>query len=98
MPDRASTWLQLFDQYERDHRHPLNHACHLVGVPMIVAGVLMAPLRTLWPWALGLEIVGWGLNFVGHGIEGTRPAFSRDPRMLIVSPIYFVWKHWPKKS
>jgi uncharacterized membrane protein YGL010W len=27
---------------------------------------------------------GWGLQFVGHAVEGKRPEFLNDPRFLFV--------------
>ncbi len=51
------------------HRHPVNYALHLVGIPL---AFLAVPLLLVlpWTWCLGLFVAGYALQFVGHGIEG----------------------------
>ena len=76
------------DNYKAKHRHPLNKLCHMIGIPMIVLAV---PLFFFsWRWALGLFVVGWILQFVGHAIEGNQPAFFHNPFYLLVGPWWLV--------
>ena len=80
-----NVWL---DNYKATHRHPVNRWCHTFGIPLIV---LALPLGFLsWRWALGLFVAGWILQFLGHWVEGTPPAFLRDPRYLIVGPYWWI--------
>jgi uncharacterized membrane protein YGL010W len=37
-----------------------------------------------------LSVAGWGFQFLGHAIEGNQPAFFRDPRHLIIGPLFFL--------
>jgi len=39
-----------------------------------------------WRWALGLFVLGWTLQFIGHAIEGNQPAFFKNPMYLLVGP------------
>jgi uncharacterized membrane protein YGL010W len=39
-----------------------------------------------WRPALGLFIVGWIFQFIGHAIEGNQPAFFKNPVYLLVGP------------
>ncbi|MGE3888581.1 MAG: Mpo1-like protein, partial [Vicinamibacterales bacterium] len=58
------------------------------GIPLIVASIVMAIAGFLWPalwWpALGLFVVGWILQFIGHALEGKPPEFFKDWRFLFV--------------
>ncbi|WP_397450880.1 DUF962 domain-containing protein [Pseudomonas sp. NA-150] len=69
-------------------------------------GVLMTVLLGLCLWAgqalavqstmvwlsagLGLFVVGWAIQFVGHHYEGRKPAFVDDLTGLIVGPLFVV--------
>jgi len=69
-------------------------------------GVLMSVLLALCLWAgealavqgtavwlgagLGLFVVGWVIQFVGHYYEGRKPAFVDDVAGLIVGPLFVV--------
>jgi uncharacterized membrane protein YGL010W len=53
--------------------------------------VLSLPLFFFnWRWALALFIVGWIFQFVGHIIEGNKPAFFKNPMYLLVGPMWIV--------
>ncbi len=58
------------------HRHPLSFALHLIGIPLTTAAVVLAGVqlaRGQWPlwWRpVLLLLVGYGLQWVGHRVEG----------------------------
>jgi uncharacterized membrane protein YGL010W len=52
-----------------------------------LAGMAMVPWLTL---ALGLFILGWVIQFVGHYYEGRKPAFADDIVGLFVGPMFVV--------
>src|ERR1700730_2566401 len=72
------------DNYKAKHRHPLNKLSHSIGIPMIVVSLPLVFLS--WRGALALFIVGWVFQFIGHVIEGNRPAFFCNPLYLLVGP------------
>ncbi len=39
---------------------------------------------------IGLFVVGWALQFLGHHYEGRKPAFVDDLRSLLVGPLFVV--------
>ena len=41
-------------------------------------------------WGIGLFVVGWVFQFVGHYYEGRKPAFVDDVTGLIVGPLFVV--------
>ena len=41
-------------------------------------------------WGIGLLVVGWVFQFVGHYYEGRKPAFIDDVTGLIVGPLFVV--------
>lgn len=85
-------WLE---NYRHIHQHPVNRALHTVGIPVIVISL---PLFFWdWRWALGLFVVGWILQLLGHLFEGKPPAFFSNPIYLIVGPYWWVKKLFSKK-
>jgi uncharacterized membrane protein YGL010W len=48
-------------------------------------------VRALLGPALVLFALGWGMQFVGHAIEGKRPAFTTDARYLFLGLVW--WWH-----
>lgn len=83
-------------RYERSHQHPVNRACHTVGIPMIVcallAGVVSIVVAGLRMPALLLFATGWVLQFLGHAFEGKPPEFFRDWRFLFVGVRWWLLK------
>ena len=134
MPNRQDL---LWSDYETHHRAGGNKVCHMVGIPLIIAGLLgllAIPLARVggvpvelslfllliaggaflwldlklglvmivfllviysgarllpWPVALGLFLIGWVFQFVGHGVyEKRSPAFTDNLAHLLVGPLW----------
>jgi uncharacterized membrane protein YGL010W len=89
-------WDEWIAQYATSHRHPVNRACHSVGIPAITLSLLMLPVLlvapNLWPVPVALFAGGWGLQFIGHAFEGKPPEFFRDYRFLFVGLRWWVAK------
>ncbi len=68
-PAWLAGWLQR-------HRHPASLWLHLVGIPMVVAGVVVAVRRGIagppatWWLPAALFVGGYVLQWLGHRIEG----------------------------
>jgi uncharacterized membrane protein YGL010W len=52
-----------------------------VSILLILPSLFVAGL---WEIALGLFVIGWILQFIGHYFEGKPPEFLNDPRFLFV--------------
>ena len=74
--------------YEAAHRHPINKATHAIGIPLIVASLVVAFFH-LW-LGLGLFVVGWIFQFIGHAAEGNSPKFFQGPIYLLIGPLWVV--------
>lgn len=64
-------WLR---EWMRRHQNPISFALHLFGIPMTIAAivVLLVDVSSVsaWIWATVLFVGGYGLQFLGHAIEG----------------------------
>jgi uncharacterized membrane protein YGL010W len=58
----------------------------------LVAGIAIAdlPLRSWLAVSIGLFVVGWIFQAVGHVFEGRKPAFVDDLIGLLVGPLFIV--------
>jgi uncharacterized membrane protein YGL010W len=65
-------------------------AVQLAACVLILAFWPAAP--PLRPVALGLFILAWIGQFVGHAIEGRRPKFFQDLTFLLIGPLWVVLK------
>jgi len=52
---------------------------------------VLGPANLMW-LALGVFVVAWVAQFVGHHIEGRRPAFFTDLAYLLIGPAWIVAK------
>jgi uncharacterized membrane protein YGL010W len=66
-----------------------------LALMMLAASVVMLAIgrQLSWPWALGLFVFGWALQFVGHYVyEKRSPAFFRNLTHLLVGPLWILAK------
>lgn len=89
MPDLA----HYLAQYDHEHTSAWNKLLHGVGIPMIFAGMILLIL-TKWILGAGLFLAGWLLLFLGHRIEGNKPAFFQGAVYLLVGPIWVAKEAW----
>ena len=52
-----------------------------------------------WRWGiyLGLFVIAWIGQFIGHDIEGRRPSFFKDIQFLLIGPLWLladVYRRW----
>ena len=82
------SWDDWIEEYSQGHQHPMNKLTHKIGIPMIALSLLLVIpslfIERLWMIALGLFVLGWILQFVGHYFEGKPPEFMKDYRFLFV--------------
>src|SRR4051794_38533130 len=62
-----------------------------MGLSLWLGVTLGAHSTAVWlASALGLFVVGWAIQFVGHIFEGRKPAFMDDLFGLLVGPLFIV--------
>ena len=90
------SWDDWIAQYSTSHQNPINRICHTIGIPLILLSLafLIATtfLHRLWPIALGLFVIGWAFQFIGHAFEGKPPEFLSDWRFLLVGTRWWAAK------
>jgi uncharacterized membrane protein YGL010W len=78
---------RYMSQYDHEHTNPWNKILHGIGIPVIIAGIVLA-IFTFWRTGLALFVGGWILLFAGHRIEGNKPAFFQGLIYFLVGPIW----------
>ena len=82
------SWDAWIAEYADGHKNAVNRTCHTIGIPMIALSVILVIpalfVRGFWPVPVGLFVVGWVFQFIGHAFEGKPPEFFKDWRFLFV--------------
>lgn len=61
----------------------------LVAVVVTLGNYQLAQLSTpLWLISLGIFVVAWIGQFIGHKIEGKKPSFFKDLQFLMIGPAW----------
>ena len=68
----------------------------VTSIPLLfAAGAIAIHVSILWVWviAVGLFVLGWALQIVGHQLfEGKRPTMLDNPVQMLISPMYIFAK------
>ena len=64
----------------------------LISVAMMfgVREVAKIQLAPLWAICLGIFVVAWIFQFIGHKIEGKKPSFFKDLQFLLIGPAWLL--------
>lgn len=63
----------------------------LLALSLWLAQAFAALPTAAWlGWGIGLFVVGWAIQFVGHYFEGRKPAFVDDLVGLAIGPLFVV--------
>src|SRR4051812_42374052 len=98
----GKTWDEWIDEYSKSHTHPMNKLTHSFGIPMIAISILLIPaalfIPFLWIAVIGLFVIGWVLQFIGHAYEGKPPEFLKDYRFLFVGLRWWIKKTFDRSE
>jgi uncharacterized membrane protein YGL010W len=68
----------------------------VTSIPLLfAANAIAAHVGVLWVWiiAIGLFVLGWALQIIGHQLfEGRRPTLLDNPVQMLISPMYIFAK------
>lgn len=75
-----------------------------IAIQMIIFSILCLVLNNfleskglpLFYLSLGLFIVAWVFQFIGHKIEGKKPSFFKDLQFLLIGPAWIVRQFFSK--
>jgi uncharacterized membrane protein YGL010W len=56
----------------------------------LIVGYKQIGWTSVWSMALGIFVAAWILQFVGHKLEGKKPAFFKDVQFLLIGPIWLL--------
>ena len=63
----------------------------LLGLSLWAGAALAQQTTLVWlSMGLGLFVIGWIIQFVGHHYEGRKPAFVDDIMGLVIGPLFVV--------
>jgi uncharacterized membrane protein YGL010W len=55
-----------------------------------IGAVARTSTLSLWTICLGLFVVAWIGQFIGHAVEGKRPSFFKDLQFLMIGPLWLL--------
>ena len=82
--------MGLYSHYDRAHNHPANRALHMLAI-----SVGFSSLIVVWFYpVIGLLLIpaAFALAWLGHLIEGNKPAFLSNPAHVFVAPLWMLRK------
>ena len=82
--------MGLYSHYDSAHTHPLNRALHALAIPVGFSSLVVVWFS--WKIALALIPTAFALAWIGHLIEGNKPAFMTNPAHVFVAPVWLVRK------
>ena len=71
-----------------DGRYGLFMSVLLAAMLALATPVATQPMGSWLAWGLGLFVLGWVIQFIGHYWEGRKPAFLDDVMGLLIGPLF----------
>lgn len=62
----------------------------LYVVPNLYLASLVAPVKGAYLIAIGIFVIGWIIQFIGHYYEKAKPAFVDDFNQLLIGPLFLM--------
>ncbi len=61
---------------------------------LLTTSIMLAIINTLGslliPVSVGIFVVAWIFQFIGHHIEGKKPSFFKDLQFLLIGPLWVI--------
>ena len=82
--------MSLYSHYDHAHNHPVNRALHMLAIPVGFSSLIVV----WWHWKIALLLVpaAFAMAWLGHLIEGNKPAFLSNPAHVFVAPLWLLRK------
>ncbi len=88
--------MGLYAHYDRAHNHPVNRLLHMIAIPVGFSSVIVVWFHPVI--AVLLIPAAFALAWLGHFIEGTKPAFLTNPAHVLVAPLWMARRLMPGRS
>ena len=82
--------MGLYAHYDHAHNHPVNRALHMLAIPTGFSSIFVVWFHPII--AALLIPLAFAMAWVGHFIEGNKPAFLTNPAHVFVAPVWMVRK------
>jgi len=80
--------MSLYSHYDHAHNHPVNRGLHLLAIPTGFSALFVIWFHPVV--AALLVIAAFALAWIGHLVEGNKPAFFSNPAHVLVAPLWMV--------
>ena len=82
--------MGLYSHYDGAHNHPLNRFLHMIAIPLGLSSIIVVWFH--WIIALLLIPTAFALAWLGHLVEGNKPAFLTNPAHVFMAPVWMAHK------
>lgn len=82
--------MGLYAHYDHAHNHPVNRALHMLAIPTGFSSLFVVWFHPII--AVLLIPLAFAMAWVGHFIEGNKPAFLTNPAHVLVAPVWMFRK------
>ncbi|QYJ94817.1 DUF962 domain-containing protein [Shewanella spartinae] len=59
-------------------------------LPVLYTSFLVSRMEQAWPIAIGVFVIGWIFQLIGHKYEKAKPAFIDDLNQLLIGPFFLM--------
>ena len=82
--------MGLYAHYEQAHNHPVNRLLHMLAIPIGFSALIVVWFSPM----IGVLLIpaAFALAWLGHLIEGNKPAFLSNPAHVFVAPLWMLRK------
>lgn len=88
--------MGLYTHYDHAHNHPVNRLLHMLAIPTGFSSVFVVWFHPVI--AILLIPLAFAMAWLGHFIEGNKPAFLTNPLHVFVAPVWMVRKIFGVRS
>lgn len=88
--------MGLYSHYDGAHNHPVNRALHMIAIPVGFSSVVVVWFHPI----IGVLLIptAFALAWLGHLIEGNKPAFLTNPAHVFVAPLWMIRKIFRREA
>ncbi len=88
--------MGFYSHYDNAHTHPVNRALHMIAIPVGFSSLVVVWFHPV----IGVLLIptAFALAWLGHLIEGNKPAFLTNPVHVFVAPVWMARKIFGREA